>query len=149
MLRRTDGAAMISVTRKEHFSASHRLYNPAWSDEQNDEVFGKCNNPAGHGHNYVLEVTVCGEVHADTGYLVDLKLLKNIILTEVIAKVDHKNLNVDVGFLRDVIPTAENIAIGIWNQLAGKIPGARLEKITLHETVNNVVEYKGNHEQTT
>jgi 6-pyruvoyltetrahydropterin/6-carboxytetrahydropterin synthase len=137
------GAAMIIVTRKEHFSASHRLYNPAWSDERNETVFGKCNNPAGHGHNYLLEVTVAGDVQPDTGYVVDLKVLKDIIRTEVIAKVDHKNLNVDVDFLRDRIPTAENIAAGIWEQLVGKIPGARLHRIRLHETVNNVVEYSG------
>lgn len=134
---------MISLTRKEHFSASHRLFNPDWTDERNEQVFGKCNNPAGHGHNYVLEVTVSGEIRQDTGYLVDLKVLKEIILREVIVKVDHKNLNVDVEFLRGKIPTAENIAIGIWEQLVGKIPGARLEKIRLHETVNNVVEYRG------
>ena len=134
---------MISLTRKEHFSASHRLFNPDWTDERNEQVFGKCNNPAGHGHNYVLVVTVSGEIRQDTGYLVDLKVLKEIILREVIVKVDHKNLNVDVEFLRGKIPTAENIAIGIWEQLVGKIPGARLEKIRLHETVNNVVEYRG------
>jgi 6-pyruvoyltetrahydropterin/6-carboxytetrahydropterin synthase len=137
---------MITLTRKEHFSASHRLYRPDWSDERNEAVFGKCNNPAGHGHNYVLEVTVAGDVHPDTGYVVDLKLLKDIIREEVIAKVDHKNLNVDVDFLRGTIPTAENIAIGIWNRLHGKIPDARLVKITLHETVNNTVEYTGPHD---
>ena len=134
---------MISVTRREQFAASHRLYNPAWSEERNDAVFGKCNNLAGHGHNYVLEVTVVGDVDPDTGYVVDLKLLKDIIRERVMDKLDHKNLNVDVDFLAGVIPTAENIATGIWRQLADALPAGRLERIVLHETENNKVEYRG------
>ncbi|MBL0174279.1 MAG: 6-carboxytetrahydropterin synthase [Ignavibacteria bacterium] len=134
---------MISVTRREQFAASHRLYNPAWSEERNAEVFGKCNNLAGHGHNYVLEVTVVGDVDPDTGYVVDLKLLKDIIRERVMDKLDHKNLNVDVDCLAGVIPTAENIATGIWRQLADALPAGRLERIVLHETENNKVEYRG------
>lgn len=134
---------MIYVTRKEHFSAAHRLYNPDWSDEKNDAVFGKCNNRAGHGHNYYVEVTVAGEIDPETGYVVDLKELKSIIRREVLAKVDHKNLNEDVDFLRGVIPTAENIAVGIWNELKDKIPAGRLHSVKLYETEKNIVEYKG------
>ncbi len=134
---------MIYVTRRETFSASHRLFNPAFSDARNEEVFDKCNNPNGHGHNYELEVTVVGPVLDDTGYVVDLKVLKQVIRREVIAKVDHKHLNHDVDFLKGVIPTAENIARGIWNVLAAKIPTGRLFSIRLRETENNLVEYRG------
>lgn len=134
---------MIYVTRREHFSSAHRLYNPAWSDGRNEEVFGKCNNPAGHGHNYYVEVTVAGEVDPDTGYVVDLKQLKQTIIDRVIAKVDHRNLNTDVDFLRDVIPTAENIAIGIWKQLVDHIPQGRLHQVRLYETEKNFVDYRG------
>ncbi|MAT39154.1 MAG: 6-pyruvoyl tetrahydrobiopterin synthase [Ectothiorhodospiraceae bacterium] len=134
---------MVYVTRKEHFSAAHRLYNPEWSDEKNQEVFGKCNNPAGHGHNYYVEVTVVGEPDPETGYVVDLKLLKRVIHDEVLSKVDHKNLNEDVSFLRGKIPTAENIAVGIWEQLIGKIPSGSLHSVKLYETEKNIVEYRG------
>ncbi|MEW6703078.1 MAG: 6-carboxytetrahydropterin synthase [Bacteroidota bacterium] len=134
---------MIYVTRREIFSASHRLFNEDFSDEENERVFGKCSNPNGHGHNYILEVVVAGEVDKQTGYLIDLKLLKEIIKENVIRKVDHKNLNLDVDFLRGKIPTAENIAIGIWNELADKIPSGELYSIKLYETENNYVEYKG------
>jgi len=134
---------MVYVTRRETFSASHRLYNPSFSDERNREVFDKCANPNGHGHNYVLEVTVAGEPHPSTGYVIDLKLLKRIIRTEVIDKVDHKNLNLDVDFMRDMIPTAENIAVAVWNILESKIPSGKLFLIRLHETENNVVDYRG------
>ena len=134
---------MIYVTRREHFSSAHRLCNPAWSDERNEQVFGKCNNPAGHGHNYYVEVTVAGEVDPDTGYVVDLKQLKQIIIERVIAKVDHRNLNTDVDFLRGVIPTAENIAIGIWRQLDGHLPAGRLHQVRLYETEKNFVDYRG------
>lgn len=133
---------MLTVTRRETFSASHRLYNPAFTDAQNEAVFDKCNNPNGHGHNYELEVTVEGPVQRDTGYVVDLKLLKEVIRREVIAKVDHKHLNHDVEFLRGVIPTAENIAIAIWKVLAPKIPSGRLVALRLRETENNVVEIR-------
>ncbi|MFA6234190.1 MAG: 6-carboxytetrahydropterin synthase [Bacteroidota bacterium] len=134
---------MLYVTRREHFSSGHRLFNPSWGDGRNEEVFGKCNNPAGHGHNYYLEVTVAGDVDPETGYVVDLKQLKDVILRNVIAKVDHKNLNVDVDFLSGVIPTAENIAIGIWNELVDRIPQGRLHQVRLYETEKNFVDYRG------
>lgn len=134
---------MIYVTRREVFSASHRLYNPHLSEEENNLLFGKCNNPNGHGHNYTLEVTICGEINPATGYLIDLKLLKEIIIENVIIKVDHKNLNLDVDFLTGQIPTAENIAVGIWNQLESKIPVGKLYSVKLKETENNFIEYKG------
>jgi len=134
---------MIFVTRREIFSSSHRIYNPDFSDSENERVFGKCNNPNGHGHNYTLEVTVAGEVDSKTGYVIDLKLLKEIIIENVIQKVDHKNLNLDVDFLKGKIPTSENICVGIWNQLIGKIPSGKLYSIKLYETENNYVEYKG------
>jgi 6-pyruvoyltetrahydropterin/6-carboxytetrahydropterin synthase len=134
---------MIFVTRREVFSASHRLYNPEFSEAENDRVFGKCSNPNGHGHNYTLEVIIAGEVDPVTGYVIDLKLLKEIIIQNVIHKVDHKNLNLDVDFLIGKIPTAENICIGIWNELVNKIPSGKLYSVKLYETENNYVEYKG------
>lgn len=134
---------MIYITRRETFAASHRLYNPEWSDEKNDAVYDKCANKNGHGHNYVLEVVVCGEVNPETGYLLDLKILKQIIKERVIKEVDHKHLNYDVPFLKDKIPTAENIAIGIWNQMVNNLPAGRLYSVKLYETENNYVEYKG------
>lgn len=137
---------MILVTRREIFSSSHRLYNPKFSDEENEHLFGKCSNLNGHGHNYTLEVIVSGEVDPQTGYVIDLKLLKEIIKENVIRKVDHKNLNLDVDFLKGKIPTAENIAIGIWDQLVNKIPSGKLYSIKLYETENNYVEYKGKEE---
>jgi 6-pyruvoyltetrahydropterin/6-carboxytetrahydropterin synthase len=134
---------MIYITRRETFAASHRLYNPGWSDEKNYEVYDKCANKNGHGHNYILEVVVKGGINPETGYLLDLKILKEIIKTHVIAHVDHKHLNFDVPFLEGVIPTAENIAVGIWNQLADKLPSGELSSVKLYETENNYVEYKG------
>lgn len=134
---------MIYITRRETFAASHRLYNPDWSDEKNNDVYDKCANKNGHGHNYVLEVVVKGEIDPQTGYLLDLKILKDIIKKNVIAQVDHKHLNYDVPFLEGVIPTAENIAIGIWNQLVDKLPAGELSSVKLYETENNYVEYKG------
>ncbi|MEW6004170.1 MAG: 6-carboxytetrahydropterin synthase [Stygiobacter sp.] len=134
---------MIYVTRREVFSASHRLFNPELSDEENEIIFDKCNNYNGHGHNYVLEVVVAGDVNPITGYVIDLKKLKKIIIENVIKKVDHKNLNLDVDFLKGKIPTAENIAIGIWDQLENKIEEGELYSVKLYETENNYVEYKG------
>ena len=134
---------MIYVTRRATFSASHRLHNPELSDEENTKLFGKCNNPNGHGHNYTLEVVVAGEIDPYTGYVIDLKELKGIIIEHVIKKVDHKNLNLDVDFLKDKIPSAENIAIGIWEQLVDKLPTGQLYSVKLYETENNYVEYKG------
>ncbi|KAF0152757.1 MAG: 6-pyruvoyltetrahydropterin synthase (6-pyruvoyl tetrahydrobiopterin) synthase [Ignavibacteria bacterium] len=134
---------MVYVTRREVFSASHRLFNPNLTEEENYSLFGKCSNENGHGHNYVLEITICGEVDSKTGYLMDLKLLKQIIIDNVISKVDHKNLNLDVNFLTGKIPTAENIAISIWEELENKIPNGNLFSVKLKETENNFVEYKG------
>ena len=134
---------MIYVTRRAVFSASHRLFNEKFSDEQNEAIFDKCNNKNGHGHNYVMEVMVAGEINPDTGYVIDLKKLKKIIKENVLSKVDHKNLNTDVDFLKGVIPTAENIAIGIWNELEDKIDEGKLYSIKLYETENNYIEYKG------
>jgi 6-pyruvoyltetrahydropterin/6-carboxytetrahydropterin synthase len=134
---------MIYVTRREHFSAGHRLHNSDWTDEHNARIFGKCNNAAGHGHNYLLEVTVCGEADPLTGYVIDLKILKDVIHSRVLDVVDHRNLNVDVEFMSGVNPTAENIAVAIWNRLVDHIPSGRLFEIRLHETENNVVSYKG------
>lgn len=135
---------MIFITRKLEFCASHRLYNPKFSDEDNQAIFGLCNNPNGHGHNYVLEVTVKGEVDPDTGMVLDLKTLKKLIHSEIIEKVDHKNLNVDVDFLKSVIPTAENIAIKFWEKLESKIKTGRLHELKLYESERNYVVYRGN-----
>lgn len=134
---------MVYVTRRAMFSASHRLYNPSFSEEKNHEIFGKCASPNGHGHNYVLEVTVGGVPKAETGYVIDLSKLKLIIKEEIIDKVDHKHLNHDVDFLRGVIPTAENIVKAFWTILAPRITEGRLVALRLHETENNVVEYRG------
>lgn len=134
---------MIYITRKLEFCASHRLFNPEYSDEKNAEVFGLCNNPNGHGHNYVLEVTVCGEVHPETGMVLDLKTLKKLVTDEIIEKVDHKNLNVDVPFLKDVIPTAENLAIHFWEVLEPKLQSGKLQELKLYESPRNFVVYRG------
>ncbi len=131
------------ITRREVFSASHRLWNSDLSEEQNIELFDKCANPNGHGHNFVLEVTVVGDIKNESGYVVDLKKLKNIIREEIISKVDHKHLNYDVDFLKDKIPTAENIVRAFWRILETKINEAKLSAIRLHETENNIVEYRG------
>jgi 6-pyruvoyltetrahydropterin/6-carboxytetrahydropterin synthase len=134
---------MVYVTRRECFSAAHRLYNPSLSDEENFEMYGMCSNPNWHGHNYILEVVVSGEVDPGTGYLLDLKILKEIIRKNVIEKVDHKNLNLETDFMKGIIPSAENIAIAIWKVLANKIPKGKLYSIKLYETENNYFEYKG------
>ena len=140
---------MIYITRKLEFCASHRLFNPEFSDEENEATFGLCNNPNGHGHNYVLEVTVRGEVDPKTGMVLDLKSLKKLITLEIIDKVDHKNLNVDVDFLKGTIPTAENVAIKFWNILAPKIKAGTLHKLKLYESERNYVVYKGINSEST
>jgi 6-pyruvoyltetrahydropterin/6-carboxytetrahydropterin synthase len=134
---------MVYVTRKAQFSASHRLFNPSWSDERNEEVFGKCNNPNGHGHNYEIEVTVGGIPPSDTGMVIDLKKLADIIEEEIIERVDHKHINKDVDFMDGVIPTAENMAIAFWKILSPKIREGSLASIKLYESANNYVEYRG------
>ena len=134
---------MVYITRKSHFSASHRLFNPSWSMEKNDKVYGKCNNPNGHGHNYDLEVTVVGKLPKETGMVMDLKKLADIMEEEIIDKVDHKHLNHDVPFLKDVITTAENMAIIFWKILEPKITEGKLHSIRVYESANNFVEYRG------
>ncbi len=134
---------MVYVKRRETFSAAHRLYNPAYSDEKNLEIFGKCSNPNWHGHNYVLEVTVAGEPDPETGFVIDLKVLKNIINENILSKVDHKNLNTETDFMSNIIPSAENIAKRIFNVLKNKMPSGRLYSVKLFETEKNIVEYRG------
>lgn len=131
----------ITVCRKEHFNAAHRLHNPEWSDEQNLRVFGKCNNLNFHGHNYDLTVKVTGEVNRETGYVMDMKILSDLIKSEVIDRFDHKNLNLDTQEFKTLIPSAENISVVIWNLLRAKIDQKLDLKIILNETERNYVEY--------
>jgi 6-pyruvoyltetrahydropterin/6-carboxytetrahydropterin synthase len=133
----------VTITRRLHFSAAHRVHNPALDDAENERLFGKCSNPNWHGHNYVLEVSVQGPVDERTGYVLDLGVLRELVHREVIDKVDHRNLNLDVDFLRGVIPTAENIAVACWRLLAPVVVPARLVRIRLSESENNHVEYDG------
>lgn len=135
---------IVTVHRKEHFNATHRLHNPNWDDDRNERVFGKCNNPEYHGHNYDLIVSVTGEVDEETGYVVDMKVLKELINNYVIERFDHKNLYTDVEDFSNLNPTAENIAVVIWNILRTKINGNHQLKIKLYETERNFVEYSGN-----
>ena len=131
----------VAVSREENFNAAHRLYNPAWSDERNDAVFGKCNNPNFHGHNYRLIVTVKGETDPETGYVIDLKTLSDLIQTHVLRSFDHKNLNLDTPWFRDLNPTAENIAVVIWNILRTHLDNRLDLTVKLYETERNSVEY--------
>ncbi len=137
---------MIYITRRERFNAAHKLYNEHWSVEKNDEVFGKCANVNWHGHNFDLIVTVKGEVNPDTGFVINLKDLSRIIKDEVVEKVDHKNLNLDVDFMLGKLPSTEILVIEFWKILAPLIAeqGAELHYIKLIETENNYVEYYGN-----
>ncbi len=136
---------MIYITRKEQFSAAHKLYRPEWSDEKNLAVFGKCSNPNWHGHNYILEVTIKGEINAETGFLVNLSDLSRVVQRDVISKVDHKNLNLDVDFMSGKMVSTENLAVGIWQQMEAGISalGCKLHCVKLQETEKNVVEYYG------
>ena len=131
----------VSVYRKEHFNAAHRLNNPAWDAEKNIRVFGKCNNPNFHGHNYEMEVKVTGEPHADTGFVMDLKVLSDTIQAEVVDRFDHKNLNLDVPEFKNVNPTAENIVVVIYDILRKKIHSDLDLQIRLYETPRNFVEF--------
>ena len=133
----------ITVYRKSHFNAAHRLYRPDWDDQKNNDVFGKCNNPNFHGHNYELEVGVTGEVNPVTGYLIDIKKLKTIMKEEVEDYLDHKNLNLDVPEFKDINPTMENIAIFIWNKLRDKLEDDFKISVTLYETPRNYAVYNG------
>ena len=138
---------MVFVNRKEHFNAAHKLYNPNWSEEKNKEVFGPCANANWHGHNFELIVTVKGEPETDTGFVVDLKKLSKLIRAEVIEKLDHKNLNLDVDFMQGKMASTENLVMEIWKILNQKLPditdNAQLHCITLYETPRNFVEYYG------
>jgi 6-pyruvoyltetrahydropterin/6-carboxytetrahydropterin synthase len=135
---------MIYVTRHEHFNAAHKLYNPNWSREKNEEIFGKCANENWHGHNYDLIVTIKGEVNPDTGFLMDAKRLGDLIKIHVCDKLDHKNLNLDVDFLKGKMCSSENLAIEIWHQLHPHLPeGVQLHCIKLYETPRICVEYFG------
>jgi 6-pyruvoyltetrahydropterin/6-carboxytetrahydropterin synthase len=132
----------LTVTRRVHFNAAHRLHNPAWSDEKNRQVFGPCNNPNYHGHNYELDISVEGEIDPATGYVVDLGVVKQIAEEAVLSVLDHKNLNLDVSQLHGINPTTENLVVVIWKMLHDRLPG-RLVKLVLWETPRNRVEYDG------
>ncbi len=136
---------MVYLTRRERFNAAHRVFRPEWSDEKNEQVFGKCSNPNWHGHNYVLHVTVKGKLSPEKGYLVDLKILSRLVNEKIIDKIDHKNINLEVDFMAGKIPSTENIIISIWEELepAVKELGVELHRLKLEETENNFVEYFG------
>ncbi len=135
---------MVYVTRKVHFNGAHKLYNPKWSEEKNEEVFGRCANKNWHGHNFDMYVTVKGNPNPDTGFVMDLKKLKVILKDKVVSKLDHSNFNVDVDFLKDVMPSIENIVMKIWEQILPELPAnVQLHCIKLYETENQYVEYYG------
>jgi 6-pyruvoyltetrahydropterin/6-carboxytetrahydropterin synthase len=134
---------MVYLTRRAEFSASHFYHNPKLSPAENQRIFGKCNNPHGHGHNYTLEVTVGGEVDERSGFVMDLKQLKDIMNREVIDALDHRHLNQEIPDFRDKIPTTENLAIAIWNRLKGKLNGARLHRVRVYETDDLFVDVYG------
>lgn len=134
---------MILLTRKAEFSASHFYWNDRWSEEENRRVFGKCANRNGHGHNYTLEVTVAGDVDPVTGFVVDLKQLKDMMEREVLSAYDHRHLNFEVPEFEAAIPTTENIAVAIWRRLEGKIPGAQLRRVRVYEMPDLFADYLG------
>jgi len=133
----------VKVSRKAHFNAAHRLYRKDWSDEKNDAVFGKCNNPHFHGHNYELIVSVYGKIDPETGFVMDMKLLKDVIKEQVEDTLDHKNLNLEVPEFKNLNPTAENISVVIWNKLRMHINENHELEVKLYETPRNFVTYKG------
>lgn len=136
----------VEITRREEFSAAHRLHNPKLSDEENRNLYGICNNENGHGHNYAVEVTVRGTVPGSTGMVMDLNRLMVILREEIVSQVDHKHLNLDVPFLSGIIPTAENVAIAFWNRLEPRLKGfegCRLHRVRIYESRNNFVDYHG------
>ena len=136
--------SVVRATRRTHFSAGHRLYRPDWSDERNEEVFGECSNPSWHGHNYELDVTVEGSVDPETGFVMDLKQLKDVLEARVVSDLDHRNLNTDVAWLSGINPTTENLAVAIWNRICDALPSdVRLASVVVHETPRNSVEYTG------
>ncbi|MBI1810254.1 MAG: 6-carboxytetrahydropterin synthase [Gemmatimonadetes bacterium] len=134
---------LLTVTRRLTFNAAHRVHNPALSDAENAELFGKCNYPNWHGHNYVLEVSVTGEPDPVTGYVIDLGRVKRIVESEFVEQVDHRNLNIDVPFLQGTNPTSENIILACWRAIEPALRPARLSRLRLWETENNYVEYDG------
>ena len=133
----------MKVCRRVNFNAAHRLYRKDWSDEKNDAVFGKCNNPNFHGHNYIMEVWIEGDIDPETGYVIDLKILKDIIKEEIVERFDHRNLNLDCPEFENLIPTAENIILVSWNLLRSKLDEKFKLKLKLRETENNIFEYDG------
>lgn len=133
----------VTVSRKAHFNAAHRLYRKDWSNERNEEVFGLCNNPNFHGHNYELIVSVTGQIDQETGYVIDMKILKNIIKSEVEDAFDHKNLNIEVPEFKELNPTAENIVVVIYNKLKSKLNSELELEVILYETPRNFVKYSG------
>ena len=135
---------IVTVSRKAHFNAAHRLFRKDWSDEKNAEVFGKCNNPNFHGHNYELIVSVTGKIDRETGFVMDMKVLKDIIKEEVEDYLDHKNLNIEVEEFKNLNPTAENIAVVIYNKIKPRLKSTLDLEITLYETPRNFVTYSGN-----
>jgi 6-pyruvoyltetrahydropterin/6-carboxytetrahydropterin synthase len=141
MEQHQQGAPAVLITRRETFSAAHRLRNPAWDDERNARVFGK--DARGHGHTYTLEVTVKGRVDPETGMVLDLRDLRDLIREKIIEKTDHADLNADVDFLHGLLPTAENIVVACWRQLAPALPAGQLYRLRLWESENNSVEYYG------
>lgn len=134
----------VTVSRTAHFNAAHRLYRKDWSDEKNDSVFGKCNNPNFHGHNYELIVSVTDDIDSETGYVIDIKLLKDLIKDEIEDAFDHKNLNLEVEAFKNLNPTAENIVVVIYNKLKTKLKSSNHLEVTLYETPRNFVSYSGN-----
>jgi 6-pyruvoyltetrahydropterin/6-carboxytetrahydropterin synthase len=136
---------MMHITRRERFNAAHRLFREDWSDEKNLEVFGKCSNPNWHGHNYILFVTVKGEVSPETGFVINLKDLSQLIRSKIIDKIDHKNLNLEVDFMKGKIVSTENVAVAIWDELYNDVRniGGQLHSVKVVETENNYVEYFG------
>lgn len=136
--------ARVRVTRRLHFSAAHRLHREEWSEERNAEVFGLCASPNWHGHNYELDVTVAGPVDPETGFVLDLKRLRELVESRVVRDLDHRNLNLDVAWMEDTIPTTENLVVAIWDRVRGSLPeGIELERLVLWETPRNYVEYSG------
>ena len=133
----------MKVCRRVNFNAAHRLYRKDWSDEKNDAIFGKCNNPNFHGHNYVMEVWIEGNIDPETGYVIDLKILKDIIKEEIVERFDHRNLNLDCSEFENLIPTAENIILVSWNLLRSRLDEKFKLKLKLWETENNIFEYEG------
>ncbi|MDD3878115.1 MAG: 6-carboxytetrahydropterin synthase [Bacteroidales bacterium] len=136
---------MVYITRRETFNAAHRLFRSEWSEEKNLEIFGLCSNPLWHGHNYILQVTVKGEINPQTGFLINLKELSKIIKEKIISKIDHKNMNLEVDFMKGLLPSTENLTVAIWNELKEPlmISGCILHSIKVFETENNYAEYFG------